>query len=415
MNTDRAPEDIRRPRGGRARPFGPLLPMFQRFFRLQSAGGIVLLGATLLALAWANSPLGASYERLWQARLAVGYGAFRLDKDLIHWVNDGLMAIFFLLVGLEIKRELLAGELSDRRRATLPFVAALGGMLVPASIFIFVTRGTPVVGAWGIPMATDIAFALGALAALGSRVPTSLRVFLAATAIVDDIGAVLVIALVYTPSVGAIALLAAAGVLVVLGLLNRLGVTRIAPYALLGVALWIAILKSGVHASVAGVLLAFAIPARMRGEARAVPLGGASPLLRLEHALVPWVAFGIVPVFALANAGVRIEGDLAAALTSPLSVGIVVGLLAGKLIGILAFPWLAVRLRLTALPTGASWRHMTGVALLAAIGFTMSLFIAGLALEPADLARGKLAILVASTLAAVSGSIVLAWPRARRT
>lgn len=396
------------PSGARA---SPLVEPFRRFFRLQSAGGIVLLAATIIALSWANSPFFSSYVRLWETHLAIGYGSYQINKELIHWVNDGLMAIFFLLVGLEIKRELVTGELSDRRRATLPVVAAIGGMIVPAGIFILATRGTPVVGAWGIPMATDIAFALGALAALGSRIPTSLRVFLAAAAIVDDIGAVLVIALVYTPAVGWLALGAAAATMLLLVLLNRAGVTQLTPYVVLGLILWVALLKSGIHATIAGVLLAFIIPLRpVKGKGAA---SGISPLARLEHGLAPWVAFGIVPVFALANAGVRIEGNIAEALTTPLSVGIIFGLLVGKQIGILLFPWLAMRAGLTSLPSGASWRQMWGISILAGIGFTMSLFIAGIALDPTELARGKLAILVASTIAAAGGFLVLMSAKTR--
>lgn len=412
------------------RRLASLFQPFRWFFRLQAAGGIVLLGATLVALAWANSPFAASYSRLWETHFIIGYGPYVLDKELLHWVNDGLMAIFFLLVGLEIKREVLTGELSDRRRATLPIVAAIGGMVMPALLYVAITRGTPVADAWGIAMATDIAFALGALAVLGRRVPLALRIFLAAAAIVDDIGAVLVIAFVYTPSVGWLALGVAALVTIGLVLLNRSGVVHLAPYLLLGLILWVAILKSGVHATVAGVVLAFIIPARTpipppdepsaagpddQGSRDARALAAAhlhdeqsSPLARLEHTLVAWVAFGIVPLFALANAGVRIEGSLVDALSAPVSLGIIVGLVVGKQIGLLLFPWVAMRLGLTSLPTGATWRHMWGISLLAGIGFTMSLFIAGLALPEEELARGKLAILAASTLAAAGGFLVLA-------
>lgn len=402
---------------------------FARFFRLQAAGGIVLLAATVLALAWANSSLVPYYGALWETRLSLGLGPWGLDKPLLLWVNDGLMAVFFLLVGLEIKREVLTGELSNRRSATLPIVAALGGMVVPALIYLALTRGTPVAGAWGIPMATDIAFTLGALAVLGSRVPASLRVFLAAAAIVDDIGAILVIAVVYTPSVGWVALAVALLATLALILLNRAGVTRIGPYVLLGAVLWVAMLKSGVHATIAGVILAFTIPARSRAMGQLAPAARpfdqaerdahalaaeqhheeqASTLARIEHALVGWVSFGIVPVFALANAGVRLEGSLVDALAAPVSLGIVLGLVVGKQIGLLLFPWVAIRLGFASLPTGASWRHMWGIGWLAGIGFTMSIFIAGLALPPDELAHGKLAILAASLVAACGGLIVLA-------
>lgn len=415
---------------------------FERFFRLESAGGIVLLAATVIAIAWANSPLAAHYLALWDMRVVAAFGAFVIDKPLLLWVNDGFMAIFFLLVGLEIKRELLTGELADRRSAALPIAAALGGMVVPAVVYVAATWGTPVAGAWGIPMATDIAFALGALAVLGRRVPLALRVFLAAAAIVDDIGAVLVIAFVYTPSVSVVALGVAAGALGLLVLINRGGVHRLSPYVLLGIVMWVAVLKSGVHATIAGVLLALTIPARAppaRGESATartaadldVVVAGESAadrearllaaekaieerealLTRVEHGLVPWVTFGIIPVFALANAGVRVDGSLLDALTAPVSIGIVLGLVVGKQVGMLVVPWLAVRAGWANLPAGASWRHMWGVATLAGIGFTMSLFVASLSLGEKDLASAKLAILSASLVAALLGLTILATSR----
>ena len=417
---------------------------FERFFRLEAAGGIVLLAATLAALAWANSPFFQSYFDVWTTRAAVALGTFAIDKPVLLWINDGLMAVFFLLVGLEIKREFVTGELSDRRSAALPVIAAVGGMVVPALIFVALTRGTPAVGAWGVPMATDIAFALGALAVLGRRIPPPLRVFLAATAIVDDVGAVLVIAFVYTPSIALGALGVAAAALVVLVVLNRMHVTRLSPYMLLGVVLWVAVLKSGVHATIAGVLLALAIPARAPPHAHALiadadaltdvavadvePTNRAaaalaaektleaseSPLERLEHALVPAVTFAIIPLFALANAGVRIEGSLVDSLAAPVSVGIILGLVVGKQVGILLFPWLAIRAGAASLPVGVGWRHIWGAAWLAGIGFTMALFVAGLALPPEELARAKLAILAASTIAAAGGILTLmSAPRAR--
>lgn len=413
---------------------------FERFFRLEAAGGMVLLGATLVALVWANSPFFSSYASLWGTRAVAGVGSVVINKPLLLWVNDGLMAVFFLLVGLEIKRELLTGELSERRSAALPLVAAVGGMVVPALLYVAVTRGTPVSAAWGIPMATDIAFALGALAVLGRRLPPSLRVFLAAAAIVDDIGAVLVIAFVYTPNVSLTALGIAAGAFIALVALNRGGVRHLAPYVIVGIVLWVALLKSGVHATIAGVLLAFVIPAHgrpgptpgtsaSRARAPSAPALDASdreaallvaekdiedqgaPLTRMEHALLPWVTFGIIPIFALANAGVRLEGSLVEALAAPVSVGIILGLVIGKQIGFLTFPWLAVRLGWATMPAGASWRHMWGISLLAGIGFTMSLFVASLALGDADLVRAKLAILTASIIAAAGGMLVLARAR----
>ncbi len=414
---------------------------FERFFRLEAAGGIVLLSATLIALTWANSPFFSAYTSLWGTRAVAGLGGIVIDKPLLLWVNDGLMAVFFLLVGLEIKRELLTGELSNRRSAALPIVAAIGGMIVPALLYLAVTRGTPVSAAWGIPMATDIAFALGGLAILGRRLPPSLRVFLAAAAIVDDIGAVLVIAFVYTPKVSLVALAVAGAAFLTLVALNRASVRHLAPYVIIGIVLWVAFLKSGVHATIAGVLLAFVIPARGRPATdhgaqashalptpamhaqtpmdRAAALLAAekaieaqeAPLTRMEHALLPWVTFGIIPVFALANAGVRLEGSLVDALVAPVSMGIILGLVVGKQIGMLAFPWLAVRLGWASMPVGASWHHMWGVSLLAGIGFTMSLFVASLALGDADLVRAKLAVLTASVIAAVGGILVLARSR----
>jgi NhaA family Na+:H+ antiporter len=418
---------------------------FQRFAQSESAGGLLLLVCTVIALLWANSPWGDSYFQLWERRITIGGGTVGLTESLRHWINDGLMAVFFFLVGLEIKRELLVGELASLRQAALPVVAAVGGMVVPAVLYAILNAGGPGAAGWGIPMATDIAFALGILAVLGDRVPSSLKVFLAALAIIDDIGAVLVIALFYTPSVSWGHLAVAGTVLGALALCNAGGVRHPVVYAMAGVALWLAFLKSGVHATVAGVALAMTIPARTRidpgefldrvltsaddferacgpgtsvltNEAQQDAIaaledtceGAQAPLLRMEHGLHAAVAFGIVPLFALANAGVRIGSDVGATLANPVSVGVMLGLLLGKPIGILTASWLAVWASVAALPSGISWRAIHGVSWLAGIGFTMSLFIAGLAFAGSPLQdSAKLGILAASLVAGIVGSLLV--------
>lgn len=429
---------------------------FQRFLQLEASGSIVLLAAAIAALAWANSPFASSYEALWATKFTIGVGGFALSKPLILWVNDGLMAVFFFLVGLEIKREFLFGSLANPRAAAFPIVGALGGMLVPAAVYLAFNFGGPGERGWGIPMATDIAFALGAFAILARRLPAALRVFLAAAAIVDDLGAVLVIALFYTPDVAVAHLAGAAVLLAVLLAMNRGGVRGPLPYAILGLLLWLAVLKSGVHATVAGVLLALTIPAGPRvgatefvaqvrdalarfpaterlergdaavRKAAEVDRDGAlaaiedateamqSPLARIEHDLAPWVSYAIIPIFAFANAGVRVDGSLAAALANPITLGIVAGLVLGKQVGMTLFPWLAVRFGIAALPAGATWRHVYGVAWLAGIGFTMSLFIATLGLPASLVPEAKLGILAASVVAGAGGLIVLATAPAAR-
>ncbi len=419
---------------------GPLV----RFIEAEVSGGIVLLGLTVLALVWANSPWGHTYEALWATRITIGAPSFGLTETLGHWVNDGLMAVFFLLVGLEIKREVLVGELASPRRAALPMVAAVGGMVVPAALYALFNSGGEYASGWGIPMATDIAFALGILSLLGRRVPLALKVLLTSLAIVDDIGAVLVIAIFYTEDLHVGALLGVAAVLVVLGGLGRLGVQSPGAYLALGVVLWVLVLESGIHATVAGVLLALMIPARspMRPgqylrSARVVldefeEAGGEehtimtneerqssvlemeragkllfTPLRRLEHALAPWVTWGIIPLFALANAGLAFRFDLGEALAHPVTLGVVAGLVVGKVAGIFLFAWAAVALGLTSLPEGVGWGAIFGVGWLAGIGFTMSLFIAGLAFTGEGLEMAKLGILVASTIAAAVGLVTL--------
>ncbi len=430
-----------------------VLGPFERFAARESSGGLVLLACTVIALVWANSPWYESYHHLWEQPIGLRFGAFAATTTLHHLINDGLMVVFFFLVGLEIKREILVGELASLRRAALPMAGALGGMIAPALLYAAFNAGGPGAAGWGIAMATDLAFALGVLALLGDRVPVSLKVFLAALAIADDIGAVLVIAFFYSGGIQLGALGLGAALLALAFGANLAGVRKPWAYALVGVALWAAVLASGVHATVAGVMLAFAIPSRTRidegqflarghaalddfdraldpaapGLAATVMTNGASqealhtlerlteqaqpPLHRLEHSLHGVVAFGIMPIFALANAGVHLSGDVLAALASPVTLGVLVGLVIGKPLGITLASVLAVRGRLAAAPEGASWRALHGVSWLGGIGFTMSLFVAGLAFADSAQAplldQAKLGILAASLVAGVTGYTLL--------
>jgi Na+:H+ antiporter, NhaA family len=373
------------------------------FFQHEVAGGLVLLAAAIAALIVNNSPLDWLYDGLLEAPVAVRIGALALDKPLLLWINDGLMAVFFFLVGLEIKRELLQGELSTVRLARLPAIAAVGGMVVPALIYVAVNAdNAAALKGWAIPSATDIAFAVGVLALLGPRVPPSLKVFLLALAILDDLGAILIIAAFYTANLHWLALLLAAAGGAVLLMLNLCGVTRLAPYLLAGIFIWVCVLKSGVHATLAGVAVAIAIP--LRAKAADEP----SLLEQLEERLYPWVAFGILPLFAFANAGVSLAGMAPAKLLEPVPLGIVLGLCIGKPIGILGATGLAVASGLAARPQGASWTHLLGVGMLGGIGFTMSLFIGMLAFsEPAHAAQLRLGVLAGSVLSAVAGYLIL--------
>ena len=438
---------MNRPGTEGSRPPSPLAP-FARFFRTEAASGILLLACAVVALAWANSQWADAYFHLWEIQVAVGIGGRGLTMSLHHWINDGLMVVFFFVVGLEVKRELLVGELASRQRAALPVAAAAGGMLAPALIYVALNAGGEGSAGWGVPMATDIAFAIGVLALLGSRVPAPLKVFLVALAIADDIGAVLVIALAYTDSLDRNALLAAAMLLLMLAGLSVARVRRPAPYALLGVLLWLAVLHSGIHATIAGVLLAATIPARFALDDRAfvrrarqlvdefeaadpphrpeipspeqagtlqaigsIAEAASSPLQRIEHHLHGVVAFLIMPVFALANAGVALGGEsLAGRLAGPVSLGIVLGLLLGKPVGIAALSWLAVRTGLAVCPPGVTWRHFVGIGLLGGIGFTMALFIADLAFGGTALHDdAKLGVFAGSLLAGVAGALVLVF------
>jgi NhaA family Na+:H+ antiporter len=414
----------------------------QEFVRLAASGGIVLLICTVIALLWANSPWRESYVRLWETDLTFVLGRLRLSEHLLGWINDGLMVIFFLVVGLEIKRELTTGELASRKRAALPIVAALGGMVTPALFYTLFNVGGPSMPGWGVPVATDIAFTLGILTLLGRRVPFSLRVFFAALAIADDLGAILVIALFYTTYISWVSLAVGAGFLLGLVALNRARVYTPLPYALLGIGLWLAFLESGIHPTIAGVLLAMTIPTRSPANLAAllaqcvtvmdefdeppqqshsdsrrqaivqtletITERMLSPAQQLERGLQPWTTFLILPLFALANAGVSLGVEVIPNLFSRVSLGIIAGLVLGKPLGITLFTWLAIRFGLADMPAGIRWPQFVSASCLAGIGFTMSLFIAGAAFEdPAMLAAAKLGILVASTLAALIGWVLL--------
>lgn len=415
---------------------------FQEFFQRSSSAGIVILIATAVAMLWVNSPWGESYTHLLHEHVHLAAFNQSFTFSIEHAVNDGLMVIFFLLVGLEIKREMLIGELSTRRKAILPMIAALAGMIGPGSIYALFNLNSGFSHGWGIPVATDIAFALGVLALLGNRVPLSLKVFLAALAIVDDLLAVLVIAIFYTASLNTIALSLAALLVVLLYMGNRLGIQSVKFYGFLGFFLWLAVLYSGIHATIAGVLLALTIPADARidtslfvRKARSVVdrlaatsddtephsvqydqvqaledmcEGVQSPLSRIEHGLSPWVSFVIMPIFALANAGVLLQPELIVELADPVGLGIILGLFLGKQLGISLAVWGSVKLGIADLPERVTMKQLYGVAVLCGIGFTMALFVANLAFPGSEvLSLAKLSVLVASTLSAVIGSAML--------
>ncbi|ANC84405.1 MAG: Na+/H+ antiporter NhaA [Pseudomonas sp.] len=383
----------------------PVRSLFTRFFQLEAASGLLLIAAAVLALIINNSPLSYLYGGLLDVPVAVQVGALNIAKPLLLWINDGLMALFFLLIGLEVKREVVDGHLSKPSQVILPATAAVGGMVVPALIYWFINRDNPAaVAGWAIPTATDIAFALGVLALLGKRVPVSLKLFLMTLAIIDDLGAIIVIALFYSGTLSSVSLLLAAACLVVLVAMNRLGVVKLGPYMIVGLILWVCVLKSGVHATLAGVALALCIPLRTRNAE-------SSPLLALEHALHPWVAYAILPIFAFANAGVSLAGMTVDSFIHPVPMGITVGLLLGKTVGVFGLTWVAVKLRLAALPAGAGWGQILGVAILCGIGFTMSLFVGSLAFAPGSseyAGMDRMGILTGSFFAAVIGYAVTA-------
>jgi Na+:H+ antiporter, NhaA family len=429
-------------------PIDILISPFARFAKMEAAGGILLLISTVVALVWANSPWEESYHGIWHTTFTLGVGKYVLSWSRHIWVNDGLMAIFFFLVGLEIKREVLIGELATLKQAAFPFMAALGGSIVPALIYLALNHSSIHARGWGIPMATDIAFALGVLALLGNKVPASLKVFVAALAIVDDIFGVLVIALFYTAHISYVSLLLGFAGVGVSFLANWAGVRQPAVYAFIGVFVWFAVLQSGVHATIAGVLLAFSIPVKTSidkesflskcrrlldriqhadpnsSECHALIQTLESqcekvdtPLHRIEHSLAPWVSFFIMPVFAFSNAGVHVLGKIEASVQNPVTLGVMMGLLFGKPLGIMSFAWLAHKTKLGAAPAGVEWRQIFGASWLCGIGFTMSLFIAGLALESEQIVdMAKIGTLAASLAAGTVGSLVLlgASPRAGR-
>ncbi len=415
--------------------------IFQEFARIEASGGIILLICAILALLWANSQWAEYYYQLWATDFGITLGNFSFTHHLLEWVNNGLMVIFFFVVGLEIKRELTTGELANLKRAMLPVMAAIGGMLVPAGFYLLLNAGKPGMPGWGIPMATDIAFTLGIMALLGSRVPLSLKIFFTALAIADDLGAVLVIALFYTSEISWIYLLIAALIFIALIGLNRSRVYSPLPYALLGIGLWVAFIGSGIHATIAGVLLALTIPTRSPPDTQALlaqcmavmnkfdkPKGGQippeeqqqvaaqtlgtvadrmqSPAQKMEHDLHPWTTYLILPTFAFANAGVTLE--FTGSLISPVSLGIILGLVFGKPLGITLFSWIAVKSRLAELPANISWLQVFCASWLAGVGFTMALFIASAAFDsPQLLSQAKLGILIASLVAGIIGFVLM--------
>jgi NhaA family Na+:H+ antiporter len=419
------------------------------FIKEESLGGILLIFTTIIALVWANSSFYEYYHYLWHDfMIGFSIGNFNVDTSLHHWINDGLMALFFFTIGLEIKREVLAGELSSMKKASLPIFAAVGGMLVPALIYVFINFNNPeFIQGWGIPMATDIAFALGLLSLLGKRVNINLKIFLTALAIADDLGAIMIIAIFYTDTINVMELVYAAFFLGVLFVANRIGIRRATFYAVVGgLGVWSSFIYSGVHATIAGVLIALIIPVRPKineqdyidkmyqlidkfrkakpnessllttkqahliSDAEKLSDDAHTPLQKLEHAMHPLTAFFILPVFALSNAGVHIEGNIFSLIIHPISMGIISGLLLGKFLGITLFSKLAVKFKLAALPEGVTWRQIYGIGFLAGIGFTMSIFIADLAfVSPENVQIAKVGIIVDSILAAIIGMLILSW------
>lgn len=418
-----------------------LLPV-QQYIHTESIGGIVLLVATVVALGWANSPWREDYHHILETHLTLDVAIFMVDLNVEEWINDGLMALFFFVIGLEIKRELMFGQLSTLRSAALPAIAAIGGMVVPAGIYLALNLGGDGMRGWGIPMATDIAFALGVLALLGRRIPMQLRVFMLGLAVVDDLGAIAVIAIAYTETIDFGQLGLAAGLIVAMIVANRLGLRQPAVTAALAFLIWVAVLKSGVHATVAGVLIAGLTPARpsysreefseeaeallaeyqtamasgdreraeaILGEIEETSQATEAPLERLERIIHPWSSYVILPLFALANAGIEFsEGTLDRALSSSVTIGVFAGLVIGKLVGITLFPWVASRLGLVELPRAITWLHVAGVALVGGIGFTVAIFVSGLAFDDkAIVDNAKMGILAASLVAGLVGYSLL--------
>lgn len=386
------------------KPVDETLKTLRQFFKMESAGGITLMIAMVLALIVANSPLHEVYHSIFEETyMTVTLAGFGVDKPLHYWINDGLMAVFFLLVGLEIKREVLEGELSSKEQAMLPAIAAFGGILCPALFYVYFNQGDAnALNGWAIPAATDIAFALGILALFGKRVPITLKIFLTAVAVIDDLAAIVIIALFYTANLSINALLAGALCALVLLILNVAKVNRLSLYILVGVIMWVAVLKSGVHATLAGVALGLLIPHRVQPN-------GHSMLTDLEHALHPWVAFMVLPIFAFANAGISFSDMSLKALTDPIPIGIAVGLFVGKQIGIFGFSFLAIKSGLVRMPREINWKQFYAVCVLCGVGFTMSLFIGGLAFDDTFLQmEARVGILMGSGLSAILGAILLA-------
>lgn len=432
-------------------PSQRLVKPFQEFAKLESSGGIVLIISTILALILANSALSKIYHNIWQTKLTITLGQFTLTEPLLLWINDGLMALFFLVVGLEIKREILEGELSSFKHAALPVAAALGGMIFPAILYYAINAGEPSAHGWGIPMATDIAFSLGVLTLLGKKAPSALKAFVAALAIADDVGGVLVIALFYTSKISLDAVLFGLGVTAVLITLNRLSVRHPAPYIILGIFLWFAFLKSGIHATLAGVLLALLIPAHSKIRTKEFinkqqsllkklkpsidkkalshedyqstmkQLNGLNkhfeaPMHRLNRELLPLVTFLIIPIFAFANAGINIGSNFSNAISSPVVLGVVIGLVFGKQLGITLFAWIAVKTGFGSLPRNVSWTHIYGAAWLCGIGFTVAIFIANISfIDETLITQAKMGILFASLLAGAGGYLILRLTGKRST
>ena len=415
--------------GSRSTPARRVIAPLRDFLALQAASGILLVLAAVAALVWANSPWKGAYEALWASHLNVGVAGHVLDLDLRHWMNDGLMTLFFFVVGLEIKRELAEGELNDVRKAALPACAALGGMVVPAALFALINHSGRGHAGWGIPMATDIAMALGVLALLGSRVNPALKLFLLALAIVDDIGAILVIAVFYSDGIDGTALLIAALIVAAVIGARVLGIHQVGVYVVLGIALWLAAHEAGIHATIAGVVLGLLAPTQpivvadlvdeavladistfeTAAETARLARQSVSVVEWLEHLLHPWTSYVIVPLFAFANAGIAIDvSSLRRASSSAVTLGVIVGLVIGKVVGVSVASWIAVRIGIAALPDGVTWSTLVGAAALAGIGFTVSLFVAGLAFDDAALeGEAKLGIIVASILAATVGTLLL--------
>jgi len=416
-----------------------------RFIQNSTTSGILLFTTAVLALLLANSPWEKAYHQFWEHTFSIGYDTYQVSKSLHYWINDGLMAIFFFVIGLELKREVLAGKLSRPKDAILPVAAGIAGMVVPALLYLTLNPSGETATGWGIPMATDIAFALGILYLLGDKVPLSLKLFLTVLAIADDIGAVLVIAFFYTPSIVTTSLLYGGGFLMVLVIGNLLGVRNIVFYGIVGIGgLWLAFLLSGVHATIAGIVVALTIPANVKinddhfvtkmktltrdfeestpnqvslltheqleivEKIRFYSLAALTPLQRLEHALHPLVAFGVMPIFALANAGITFSGSFTENMLSHVSLGVILGLVVGKFVGIVGISTLLVWFRLASLPEGMTWRHISGAALLAGVGFTMSLFITDLAFDnPTLIIQSKIGIFIASIISGIGGFLVL--------